>query len=439
MPEGFEKDLEKMIEVFVYLSQPNLVLPLLNDCYQCYVSVPRAIAVISRFFNREDFQYIATARKEGKPPEHKSYAFPYAGYYIMRDSWDEDAQYLVFDGGYYGDSHQHEDKLSFVLYAGGRTLIIDPGIYQYYRDEFLTYFRSSRGHNSVMVDSKGQARFLKPRQERIPDPETRWITDPAFDFVEGWYRDGFAEFEDGATPEMGVHHRRCIFHIRNGYYILRDLITGHGKRKLEQIFHLAPVMERFEPDGFRPGEIEIRDDMTVRTVESDLSNIAIIPVCTEGPMGVRDECGQTEPYVAGWTALYGKQPSHDLAYIKECDLPTSLDDILFPLRPGKREERMPRVSRLRVRTEARTRGMALQLDGEGFRDIFLMSDDGPSFLETDEVSFYGEILWMRMDERKQPVKIVIISGSWLEVCGQKLADIPSLEKYTVMDLGTADE
>jgi hypothetical protein len=356
----------------------------------------------------------------------------------MRDSWDENAQYLVFDAGYYGAGHQHEDKLNFVLHAGGRTLIIDPGIYQYYRDKFLTYFKSSRGHNSVMVDGKGQARGLKLRRETIPDPETRWITDPAFDFALGWYRDGFAKSGDRATLETDIYHRRCIFHVKGEYYILRDLITsrtgcqpvqisraGQGKRKLEQIFHLAPVMQDFKSEGFRPGEIEIRDDMVIRTVETDLSNIAIIPLDAEG-LEVRDECGQTEPHVAGWTALYGKQPSHDVTYVKECDLPASLDAILFPLRPGEGENRIPKVSRVCLRTE-KVGGMGLQLDGNGFRDIFLMSDDGATLLETDEVSFCGEILWLRMDELNQPVKAVIVEGQSLELDGRKLVDLPSPE------------
>jgi hypothetical protein len=433
--EGFEHDFEKMVEVFVYLSQPNLVLPLLNDCNPSYVSVPQAAAVGDRIFDREDFHYMATSRKEGKPPEHTSYAFPYAGYYVMRDSWDEDAQYLVFDAGYYGAGHQHEDKLNFVLHAAGRTLIIDPGIYQYYRDKFLTYFKSSRGHNSVMVDGKGQARGLRLTQETVPDPETRWITDPAFDFALGWYRDGFARSGDRSTLETDIHHRRCIFHVRGEYYILRDLITSRtvqtsrasqSKRRLEQIFHLAPMMESLESEGFRPGEIQVRDDMVVRTVEPNLSNIAIIPVGAEG-LELRDECGQTEPYVAGWTALYGKQPSHDVTYIKECDLPASLDDILFPLQPGEGEDQIPKVSRLHVRTVSGVRGTGIQVDGSGFRDIFVMSDDGAAVLETDEVSFSGEVLWLRMDERNQPVKAVMIEGRSLELDGQKVVDLPSLE------------
>ena len=53
--------------------------------------------------------------------------------------FDADAFYLLFDAGYYGLGHQHEDKLDFVLYAHGRTLIDDPSIYQYKQDEFEPY------------------------------------------------------------------------------------------------------------------------------------------------------------------------------------------------------------------------------------------------------------------------------------------------------------
>ena len=74
----------------------------------------------------------------------------------MHDQWGPDGQFLFFDGAAWGASHQHDDKLTFTLYAGGRLLIGDPNIYSYSPTELTHYFKASRGHNLIMVDGRGQ-------------------------------------------------------------------------------------------------------------------------------------------------------------------------------------------------------------------------------------------------------------------------------------------
>lgn len=79
------------------------------------------------FLGREDLWYIDTYGREGAVPSRTSRAFPYAGFYVMRSDWSEDARYLVFDGGKSAGGHNHVDKLSFELYAYGNTLVTDTG------------------------------------------------------------------------------------------------------------------------------------------------------------------------------------------------------------------------------------------------------------------------------------------------------------------------
>jgi len=93
---------------------------------------------------------------------------PHSSYYVVRSGWEPGAEFLVFDAGWWGAGHQHEDKLNFVYYAHGRPLVTDSGIYRYSDDEWERYFRGSRGHNSVLVDGLGQCRFLRTSPEEIP-------------------------------------------------------------------------------------------------------------------------------------------------------------------------------------------------------------------------------------------------------------------------------
>src|SRR5205085_175166 len=69
-------------------------------------------------------------------PADESRAFAASGYYVLRDGWTRDANYMLVDGGPHGAheincGHAHADALAFDLAARGRTLLVDPGTYTY--------------------------------------------------------------------------------------------------------------------------------------------------------------------------------------------------------------------------------------------------------------------------------------------------------------------
>jgi hypothetical protein len=395
IPEEWAAGLEKWTETFIRVAQPDGTMPLLNDCNPAVLPIEPVLRAALEFFPREDFRYFATAGREGKPPRETHWAFPCMGYYVMRSGWDADALYLLFDAGFYGSGHQHEDKLNFVLYAYGRPLLMDPGIYQYQVDEFATYFSGGRGHNAILIDNKEQARRLRKSPEPMPDPDTRWVERDEYLFAEGWYRDGFAFRPmkwriDPNSLDATLAHKRSIFWTKRfGFYILHDLVTGSDDEQhtVEQLFHFAPIEERRgEPDGYRPGALEIDDRLIVRSVEPGLANIALIPAEFDG-LKVRDECGQGEPRVRGWTALYGRQPSHDVTYTRRGTLPMILNGVLFPMPPGATE--LPLVTAIDVQSDGAL-ASGLVVEFEGRRHIFLISDDGPRRMKGAGVERMGE-------------------------------------------------
>ncbi len=427
---------EKVIEVFMYLSQPDYHLPLLGDC-TAYIDVREPCRVGHDLFNREDFHYMASEGKAGTLPIETSYAFPYAGYYVMRDHWGADAQYLVFDGGYFGSlcklrgsEHLHEDKLNFILYAYGRPLIIDPGVCQG-DDDFESYFRSTCGHNSLMIDGKGQCRRFMTDEEITPDPNTRWLTTPSFDFVEGWYKEGYAG-EDGSSLDLELQHKRSIFYVKgraqsshptNGeYFILHDLVLGEGEHLLEQIFHIAPV-----PAG-SAADVEIMGNGVVRTAAPELSNIVIAPV-DGSDLEAQLRCGETDP-VAGWTGVSGKIPSYDLTYAKTCSLPAVMNAVLFCLRPE--EEVAPAVKPMEVSTDADVLATGFTVTHGQYTDLILISDDGFATLSTPDVEFVGEYLFTRLDARGEPQWIAMVSGQFLKVNGYVLVELSEPQEVYVI-------
>lgn len=409
----FEDEYERMLDLYVYLAMPNLTLPWLNDCGPAIISCVENAKLAAKLFpDRPDFRWVATQRAEGAPPQVTSFAFPYAGYYVMRDNWAPDAVYLVFDAGYYGSGHQHEDKLSFMLHAYGRTLIIDPSIYQYKLDEFEPYWRGSRGHQSVMIDGKGQNRRLLAQPEPRPDPDTIWVPGADADFCQGWFKEGYATRTPGpqgrevdlASLDKSLQHTRAIFCIKGEYAVVSDLVLGSGVHHVEQVWHLAPIIAAPNEAGVYAGNYETTPDNIVRTTDAGMANIAIIPL-PDPRLLLRVETGRTDS-VVGWTALYKKCPSHDATYALKARLPLVLTVVLYPQRPG--ETALPAVTPLTVQAEDAGTATALQVRHGEFTDTFMLSLAGPQQMVQGDTAFRGRALWLRRDRAVTTVKRVAI-------------------------------
>ncbi len=56
--------------------------------------------------------------------------------------------------------HKHNSRLSFELFAQDKSFIIDPGAYAYTAAKVMrNLFRSTKYHNTVVVDGEEQNRF----------------------------------------------------------------------------------------------------------------------------------------------------------------------------------------------------------------------------------------------------------------------------------------
>jgi hypothetical protein len=315
----------------------------------------------------------------------------------MRDKWGSDGQVLIFDAGYFGAGHQHEDKLHFVYYAGGRELIGDPGIYSYKMDEFEPYWRGSWSHNTVVIDGFSQHRSLGPK-EQVPDPDRRFVIGEGFDFAVGWYRHAYSPRTGGLgshSPEMDreaairdVQHQRCVFCVKGEYAVICDRVVGDGEHQIDTIFRPAPVLTaEGETHTARAVRLEVRPDGAVLTREPGHSNVAILPAQRED-LEVLDLVGQKDP-VRGWYALYGIVPSHDIVYRRRRTLPQHFQTVVQPLLAAGNAPMT--VEPLDV-TGSDARTCAALRCGP---DLFLLSYDGPSEMTCGDVRFHGTALLLR--------------------------------------------
>ncbi len=184
-----------------------------------------------------------------RPPAEGSRAFPEGGYYVMRDGWTRESNYMLFDCGPHGTTnggHAHADALSFTLAARGRTLLVDSGTCTYTGSrELRDHFRHTAAHNAVVVDGEPSS---------VPDgafswshaascAAREWLSRARFDFFEGEH-DGYRRLPDPVT------HRRSVLFIKGDYFVIRDEADARAFHRYGLRFHFpADAAPRAEGEG----------------------------------------------------------------------------------------------------------------------------------------------------------------------------------------------
>jgi len=400
--------LERGIEAVVLSAQPDGSLPMVSDVgpRKSYIGAWQARGR-EMFPENPLFRYPVGGRQAelAAAPEVTSYFFPYAGYAIMRENWTRRAQYLLFDAGFYGTNHQHEDKLNIILYAYGRELLHDPGIYRYSRDAFERYFRGSRGHNLVLVDGKSQRRDMFFDKENpfaglsFPDADSRWLERGTHILAAGAYLQGFAEKihplwyhgprDDERATLVAVEHRRKILWVKGEYWVMTDLLSGEGSHRLEQVFHFSPLVKSRSAEGIDPGEVVLLDGPVALSRNPGVADLAVMQV-GGGDLKARKEKGARDPHV-GWTSLYGELPVWDVTFQAERTLPAALTVVLFPLKPD--ESSIPRLRTIRQDRQA----AVFDLEFGGRVDRVVLAAGREASVDFEGGRFEGEALILRKE------------------------------------------
>lgn len=168
-------------------------------------------------------------------------SFPEAGYYLMgtRFGAADEVRGIVDCGplGYLSiAAHGHADALSFLLSAGGRELLIDPGTYAYHtQKKWRNYFRGTFAHNTLCVDGADQSviggNFLWLRKANAHC--VRAELDGERQLFRGWH-DGYLRLNDPVK-----HQREIIFDATNNCFEVIDELDCSDRHEIELCWHLA--------------------------------------------------------------------------------------------------------------------------------------------------------------------------------------------------------
>ena len=112
------------------------------------------LTIIAKTVNFPDntvFQWVVSKGKQGEKPSFTSCVLPYSGFAVMRTGWKKEDTWGLLDCAPFGRGHQHEDKLSFLMYAGGKLLLTEGGNYAYDTSKMREYVLSSASHNTMKI------------------------------------------------------------------------------------------------------------------------------------------------------------------------------------------------------------------------------------------------------------------------------------------------
>jgi len=252
------------------------------------------------------------------PPERLGpELFPYAGVALLRQEQTEGDLYLAFDGGPFGRSHQHEDKLGFWLFAYGRNFIVDPGRHLYDMSEvsYLPHLRTTHAHSTITIDGQGQHSRGRPETwiAREPVP-LEWSVSESEVRAAAAYDLGYGE--DNAIEAV---HRREIVFVQERFWIVFDLVEGEGEHRIDSRFQFAP------------GPLNLAGSLAC--TDFDDANLLLWAASDASLDGAKVEEGQENPRAGWYSSRYGLiEPAPCLHFPVTTRLPFFAATFLFPYR-----------------------------------------------------------------------------------------------------------
>jgi hypothetical protein len=330
--------------------------------------------------------YVAYDRIEQHVPERLSGLFPEGGYLTNRSGWNPGDDQFVFNFGglgLLGGGHGHADALSFVMSSGEREILVDPGTGLYNgAPHWRDYFRSTRAHNTVVIDGEDQA---------VPGGTFGWETDYStrivrhFAFADAEYIE--AEHDGYRRLPNPVIHRRRVLHVHPNCWVIADDFRGEGAHSFETFFHFPPLAAvRLDPR-------RSLTSVSLRLAERDYGLSFGFFSSNAVQAGIIQ--GSRNPVQGWYSGAYGGiQPAPVLCATVHDSVPSSSIAVLIPQTVGLDSKDLPRLYEQLIDDGT---GTACMLHQAGIEDLFVMSlSQAP--ITVAGFTFEGEFLWVRSIE-----------------------------------------
>ncbi len=286
-PKEFTDNVHRMYYMYIQLTTPGLYLPSMNDGGGAKI-LPTCKKGLEYFPDDELLRYFASEFKEGKRPDYNSIIMPYSGMFVMRSGFNPDDMWALFECAPYGADHQQEDKLMFMLYAYGADMLPNLGSFRYDTSKMRAYVRSTRAHNTGLVDALAQNRGkITPRmtgEDTKKKSDLKAKIGEDFEVGEGVYNQGYGPDLLDAT------HKRKVVWFKKGcngslpFFVVMD------------DFSAADGNEHFYESSWQLPDVPVT--VNRKKVSANYQNGAVLNmISTVAP---RVFLGQYEPEYMGW-------------------------------------------------------------------------------------------------------------------------------------------
>lgn len=235
LPDGYLDRVSLALDFALHMQRPDGTIPSFSDGDPG--DFRRLLAFGAELLGRDDLRWAATLGADGTPPSAVDATFPVGGYHILRSGWGDgsteyaDERFMMMDAGPLGDGgHGHYDQLSVELYAGGSSLVVDPGRYTYADNEWRHWFKGSAAHNTVTVDGLDQTPYRRgsPKRPTSQARIVRRVSGAHFDAIEA----------EATSPQHEVVHTRRVVFPQRGYWVVHDHLAGAAAHRYEARWHL---------------------------------------------------------------------------------------------------------------------------------------------------------------------------------------------------------
>jgi hypothetical protein len=321
-------------------------------------------------------------------PAETSRAFADGGYYLMRDGWSRESNYLLIDGGPHGSlnyAHAHADALAFDLTSRGRALMVDPGTYNYTGVTGMReHFRGSAAHNTLTLDGQSSSVPAGPFSwQQVAKISTHaWMSRERFDYFEASH-DGYERL---ASP---AKHTRGMLFIKGDYWMMLDRVAATGA-------HLCELHFQFAPDAAPVLESEAED-----------GGVPVLRERAEGLPGLEiflfGEGGEWRE-TPGWVSecYRERKPAPALVFSREAAGAQEFVTFLVPHGAGEN-------LKTRVREIEATGGRAFEVRGLGRRDVLLINQGG--MVSAARLATDFALAWARFSSETGTLEELLLLGA----------------------------
>jgi hypothetical protein len=389
------------------------------------------LAIGAALFNRADFKatvgdateemvwLLGTAgagRFESLPnvrPLAHSFALRASGIYAMAS--DEPIRgRLLIEAGPHGAGwagHGHADALSVQVDIDGEPVLIDRGTYSYVNNAGeRSEFRKTASHNTVEIDGVSQSEELGPFKWKSPcDAKAdSWITGETFDLFSGSHG-GYERLAGG------VVHKRDVFHLKGGFWLVRDMLQGAGTHRAQLSWNLAAGELQPTSKGFQIS----------RNCKPVLSLIH-----------ASDAKWDSRTYQDWYSPRYGSRESCSVLRLSATvQLPAECATVLFP---GPLKDACFESGADAVAQYEGCRPYRLKTGGVLQEAIFATAPGG---WKASRIASDAQFVYAAFSPAGTCQRYVVCSGTYLDVDGERLftSDVPhAAGEHSIPRAGTSD-